>query len=533
MRQETTSPNLIIHNGRIYQPGVPDTQMAIAVAGGHISAIGKDNDIVHLATPDTRTINADGRWILPALMDSHTHLAEYAERKLQVELSDCNTLPEALSKVKAAVASLAPGKWVVDGGWDKNKWGLPEFPDKAMLDEISNQHFIALQSKDWHSSWVNSNVLKACGISDASADPEGGTILRYPGGREPTGVLQETAREVVLQAIAPPSLDEITPALKETFAEFHRFGITGVHSVESPYTFAIYQRLYDRQEQGLRVFWYFPLRYLAGSAEQGFLAGRGNSFLKICGVKMFTDGALGSQTAHMLENYDGLDHTGIEVLTEEVLLKKIQLAVEQKLSCAIHAIGDAANRKVLRAFGKVRSASRALDLRHRIEHAQLLTAEDISLFAKNNVIASMQPIHLAEDIPVIEKYWKGRGRYAYAFNSLQKQNARLIFGSDTPIESFDPWKGIYSAVARKLHCRPEERSFYPEEAVSVETSLNAYTIDSAYAVSEEMNLGSLTAGKIADLIIIDSDIFSGSAESILQNKVLLTIQDGGIVHENL
>ena len=528
-------PNLVIYNAKVFQSAEPNLyrHTAIAISNGRIAAIGSDSDILPLVKPGTQKIDARKRWILPALMDSHTHLAEYAERKLQVELSDCHSLDEALTRISKAVANKPPGSWVIGGGWDKNKWGLAGFPDKSSLDEISRQHFIALQSKDWHSHWVNSNVLAVCGINDASADPPGGTILRYKNSREPSGVLQETARDVVLQSIAPATLEEIAPVLQETFAEFHRFGITGVHSVESPYTFAHYQQLYDRAKLGLRIFWYFPLRFLESSEEEGFYAGRGNSFLKICGVKMFTDGALGSQTAHMLEPYNNLDHTGIEVLSEETLQEKIHLSVEKKLSCAIHAIGDAANRKVLTAFGNVKTASRALGLRHRIEHAQLLHPDDIPLFAQYNVIASMQPIHLAADIPMIEKYWSPRGRYAYAFRSLLNSNARLIFGSDTPIESFDPWKGIYAAVARKPNCNPQEAGYYPEESTSVKDAILAYTQNSAFAVGEENELGALQEGKLADLIMIDQDIFNEPPEALLETNVLMTVQNGEIIFEEM
>lgn len=533
MKNLNPVPQLIIYNSKIFQPSVEGLTLhtALAVAGEKIIAIGNDSEILALAGAKTQRINGRQQWLLPSLMDSHSHLSAYAERKLKVDLSVCNSLEEALNKVKERVYRTPAGSWVVGDGWDKNKWGLSGFPDKKLLDDISRQHYIALQSKDWHSMWVNTLVLKVCGIDETVNDPPGGKIYRYSGGREPSGILQEKACEPALQSIAPPSFEQLFPVLTETFHEHHRRGITAIHSVESPYELAFYHRLQEQEKLGLRVFWYFPIRYLEDHEPWDFETGESNSFLKICGIKLFSDGSLGSQTADMSENYESLRHSGIEVLSSEDLIAKVRLSVEKKLSCAIHAIGDRANRKVLGAFGEVHAASHALGLRHRIEHAQLLHPEDIPLFNKYNVTASVQPVHLANDIPVIEKYWGERGRYAYAFGSLIKNNTRVIFGSDTPIESFDPWRGIYSAVERRYQCNPAETPFYPEEKISVPEAVKAYTAASAFAVGEEKRLGSLAVGKLADLILIDRDIFNEPAETLLDTRVLLTMQNGKVLYQ--
>ena len=526
-----SKPHLILYNSRIFDPasGRALAASALAVGSNRILALGSDADILSLAGPETERIDAGRRWLLPALTDAHTHLSGYATRKLQIDFTRCATIDEALAAIRTAVEATPPGRWITGGGWSKAGLGLSDFPDKRMLDEISTHHFLAFQSRDWHSVWVNSPVLDMHDIDETTADPPGGWILRYPDRREPSGVLQEKACEQILQSIAPPSFKEIYPALLENFREFHRLGITTAHSVETPYDFAHYQQLYDQGELGLRIFWYFPDKYLKESEAKGYHAGLGNHFLKICGVKMFSDGALGSQTADMLTNYRGLNHAGVEVLSAEALREKIALSVAQKLSCAIHAIGDRANRKVLQAFGEVADTSRRLDLRHRVEHAQLLHPDDIALFAQQSVIASMQPIHLAGDIPLIEQYWGERGRYAYAFNSLLNSGARLIFGSDTPIESFDPWKGIYSALTRKLNCDPAAPGFYPQERIELVPALQAYTLNCAYAVHEENHLGSIAVGKKADIILIDRDIFHEPPEALLENRVLLTLQGGKVL----
>jgi predicted amidohydrolase YtcJ len=522
--------HLIIYNSRIYNQSPYNT--ALAIRDGEIAAIGSDNDILPMTGKQTKRIVGRGRWILPALMDSHTHVIGYAARKLQVDLSDCESLAEGLKKITVRVESSPEGDWITGGGWDKNKWNLSDFPSKQLLDEISARHFIALDSKDWHSLWVNSPVLEKCAISRDASDPPGGNIIRDENG-EPSGIFQETARNLIFEEIPPPSVDKLLPAVLETFQKFHQFGITSAHSMETFSDFSIYQRLFEEGKLGLRIFWYLPGKQLSAVDELDGRLRSGNSFVKICGVKLFADGALGSQSAEMLEDYNGLDHAGISVLSREELRELVGKCVSQKLACAIHAIGDKANRKVLSTFREFFRESQNAGLRHRVEHAQLLHPDDITSFQKYDVIASMQPIHLAADIPMIEEYWGERGRLAYAFASLANSGARLIFGSDTPIESFDPWKAIYTAVERKVLVNPKADSFYPEERITINQAIQAYTSGSSWAVGEELSLGSLEIGKQADLIMLDQDIFSESSEVLLSTKVLLTLLSGKVVYQNV
>lgn len=530
MLKSNDSCHLIIHNGRIY--GHPASDTAIAIQNDSIVAIGSDQDVIHLSNAGTKKIDAQGRWVLPAFMDSHTHLSGYAARKLQVDLSDCESMEEALQRVKLKVDASPQNTWITGGGWDKNKWGLTDFPDKKTLDGVSTNHFIALDSKDWHSLWVNSAALARCGIDSSTGETKGGHICRGEDG-EPTGVLQEKARNLILEKIPRMPAEQLKPALLDVFQEFYQFGITSVHSMETGYDFSIYQQLKAEGTLGLRVYYYFPVNDLSSARDLQIHAGIGDSFLKICGVKLFADGALGSQSAAMLQNYDGLNHCGIEVLSCEELKTLVGRCISQRLNCAIHAIGDRANRNVLNTFADFDSESERLGLRHRIEHAQLLKEEDILLFNKKNIIASVQPIHLAHDIPMIQKYWGSRGRYAYAFGSLSNSGARVIFGSDTPIESFDPWSAIYTALQRKYLVDPSQDSFYPAEQIDIDQAIMSYTANSAFAVGEESNLGSIEIGKQANLIIINKDIFTEPQEVLLDTKVVLTTQAGQIVYQNM
>jgi len=535
MTKESFHPHLILYNAKIYNPGSVGLplQTALAVYGDRIQSVGLDSHILTLGDSTTKKINCHGHWLLPGLSDCHTHICEYASRKIKVDLSACRSLEEALKLIRGKVHSIPAGKWVTGGGWDKNLWGLADFPSKDSLDNITLKHFIALDSKDWHCLWVNTPVLQRCGIDDTAVDPAGGNIQRQPDSKEPKGILKENAREIVYKKIPPLPSDQLKKALADAFGEFHRYGITTAHTMESPDDYCIYHELNKEGNLGLRIFGYLPLSYLPNAENLQKNSAFQGHFLKICGIKIFADGTLGSQTADMIENFEDSSHAGIAVMPKDELIQSIGQCIDKRMPCAIHAIGDNANRKVLGAYEKYSAKSMSLKLRHRIEHAQLLQQADVARFACCNVTASMQPIHLASDIDLIKKFWGKRGEYAYAFGSLVKSGARVVFGSDTPVESFDPWKAIYTSIERKREVDPSNESFYPQQAVDLDSALTAYTQNAAWAVQEENHLGTITAGKFADMIVIDQDICNSPPEILLNTKVLMTIQGGKIIYQDL
>ncbi|MFQ5584537.1 MAG: amidohydrolase, partial [Calditrichia bacterium] len=420
MHPTSLHPDYIFYNGRIFNPVSQylNLQTALAIHAEKIFAVGNDSHILSLASPETRKFDCRGNWILPAFTDAHTHLCLYAARKLQVDLSGCASLNEALAVISEKVAVTPEGSWIRGGGWDKNSWGMENFPDKKYLDEISSRHFIALDSKDWHTLWVNSAVLQLCHISAATVHPGGGKIVKNDRNGEPTGILLENARWIVYDKIPPVAVKQLSNVLIHSFPEFHRLGITAVHSMETPDDYCVYQKLRDEGKLGLRISGYLPEKFLKEAKNLKSNPAYMNPFLKICGIKIFADGTLGSQTADMLDNFTGTNQRGIAVHSEEELHHIVEESVKTGLSCAVHAIGDAANRKVLDVFQEFDEQSRAAGLRHRIEHVQLLHPQDIPRFQQLGVFASMQPIHLAADIPVIKKYWGERGKYAFAFRSL-------------------------------------------------------------------------------------------------------------------
>jgi predicted amidohydrolase YtcJ len=522
--------NLIVHNARIYDPLLGFLpQSALAVSGSRIVLLGADKDILPLKNGHTLIFNARGNILMPAFMDCHTHFMGYVRRQQEVDVEHCRSLGETLDVIKRKVEETPEGEWITGGGWNRNIWKSGEYPHRTYLDRISTHHFIALDSKDWHSCWVNTAVLEMCGISQDAPVASGANR----GEDDQTGVLEEDARLVVYDAMPKWDYNRLRNSYLKTVQEFHRCGITTIHTVETPAEFRLFEEARRQGELGLRTFWYLPHKFTEIAGELSVQQGLGDEWLQISGIKMFVDGSFGSQTAELLENYDHLDHAGVENMNEDQLQEAVGRAVKSTLSCAIHAIGDRAVRKALQVLGQFAGESKHRGLRHRIEHAQLIRPEDLPLFEKYNVYASVQPIHLANDIPVINKYLESRAPLTYPLGSLKKQGARLIFGSDIPVEHFHPWKAIYTALERKFNFDPSQPSFFPEQAVDLQTCLAAYTVNGAASVGMDQSLDRIREGMLADFILLDRDIFAVAAPALMDTQLLLTVADGKVVYENL
>ncbi len=526
--------SLIIYNARIYHPDHGRlNETALAVFRNTILAPGSDADILSLKNEATELIDAGGRWLFPAFTDFHTHFMGYVKRQQEVELSHCRSLAEALDAIRKKVAETPMGSWITGGGWNRNIWGEEEYPNRHQLDDISTGHFIALDSKDWHTMWVNTPVLELAGIPVDHPYPNAKHLALDHRTGEFTGVLEESTRLAIFDLIPPLSYSGVRKAYLDVRQEFYRLGFAGIHSMETPVEFRAYQDAQREDELGLRVSWYLPVKNLNAAAELALSGGVGSDFLKICGVKIFVDGAFGSQTAELLDDYLELGHSGVEVLKESELDQMVGGAVDAGLSCAVHAIGDRAIRKTLHVFGQHAEQSRKLKLHHRIEHAQLIHPDDIKLFKKYNIIASVQPVHLASDIPVMNKYLGERGKYAYPYATLLKNGVVLAFGSDTPVETFNPWAAIYTAMERRFNLQPDQPSFYPSERLSLQDSLRAYTMNGHKATGMSRRLGAPEPGMLADFFIADRDIFALPATEIRETGSVCTVVDGRIVYRTI
>jgi predicted amidohydrolase YtcJ len=525
--------DLIIHNARIFDPLKGFIQpTALATSSGRILALGSDQEILSLQNASSQVINAGGKLLLPAFTDSHTHYWKYVQRQMEVNLEDCHSLQETLSRIRKKVQESPAGSWITGGGWDYNLWPAGEFPHRLQLDEISTRHFIALDSKDWHTCWVNSPVLKQVGIALDKPYPGAKQLALHPVTGEFTGLLEEQVRLAVFDLLPKWDYTRLRSSYPKVLKQFYRCGITAVHSMETPAEFRISQEARIRNQLGIRIFWYFPYQLIDHAKALAIGEGIGDDFIRICGVKMFVDGAFGSQSAELLENYDQLGHAGTEVMTESELREAVAAANTSRLSCAIHAIGDRAVQKTLRVLGQFHLQSRQYGLRHRIEHAQLIQSQDIPLFKKHQIYASLQPVHLAYDIPVIEKYLSNRAQLTYPFGDLKKQGATLLFGSDIPVEDFNPWLAIYTATERKYLFRLEEPSFFPEQKLDLLTCLQAYTINPAEVVGMAHCLGRISEGMLADFFLCNQNIFNVPSEQIKETCSVLTVIAGKIVYQN-
>lgn len=517
----------VFEGGRIYtgDPRIPRAT-ALAAVGGRVVAVGEASDL-RAAFPGFHRVSLHGATVLPGFIDSHIHLASLGLSLRRVDVRTCRSLREAVLAVAAAAAEAGPGEWIRGGGWDKNVWPEGRLPRREDLDPVSRDHPVVLHSKDGHAVWVNSAALARAGITAETPDPEGGLIVRDPTTGQPTGLLAERAVRLVVERMDPPSPEQLDQAILDAVRVAHAAGLTGVHVMEGPEVFSACQRLRRRGALTLRIHMMIPEDALDAAVALGARSGLGDPSLRVGGVKIFADGALGSQTASMLSPYDGQpDNWGVEVRTRDQLRDMVGRAASHGLAVAIHAIGDRANRWALDALAAAREETERWGLRHRIEHVQLLHPDDLSRLAALGVVASVQPIHCTQDREIAERYWGARCRYAYAFRSLLRCGTHLAFGSDAPVESLDVLAGIHAAVTRRRPGEPESRAWYPEERLTVEDAVRAYTQGAAYAAGEEGIKGKLLPGFLADFVALSGDPFEVPADELLGLRVLLTVVGG-------
>ncbi len=522
----------IISNARIYI-GEEQSPMAeaLAIRDGRIIAAGRDAEVAALAGPGTRRVDLAGRTVIPGLIDAHVHLLSFALGLNRVKLMDAASLEEALGRLRRAVDRARPGEWVLGEGWDKNLWG--RLPTRWDLDAIAPSTPVFAVSKDMHSGWANSLALQMSGVVAGSPDPVGGEIVRDPQTGEPTGLLRESAVAPLYAAVPPPTEEQCEAALAEAMSIAASRGLTGIQIPEGPETFGALQRLRAKGLLPLRLLCHIRRERLDDALRLGVRSGFGDEWLRIGHVKLFLDGALGSQTAHMLEPYEGSESRGIETLPREELRELVTKAARGGIVPAIHAIGDAANRVALDVLEETAPLWRGAALPPRIEHVQLLHPADARRLGQLGVVASMQPTHQPSDWIVADRYWGVRNRYAYAWRTVLDSGAVLAFGSDCPVESIDPMLGLHAAVTRQTPDGQPSGGWYAEERVTPQEALRAFTLGPAHAGGEAAIKGSLAPGKVADFVVLEQDPFSGPAELFLQTAIQATVVGGQVVYGEL
>jgi predicted amidohydrolase YtcJ len=490
---------------------------SLAIVDSRIVAVGKQVNRWK-TLPGTVVHDMAGACIIPGICDAHIHLMWTALSLRELDLRNC-TRNEMLEKVKAKAQQTPPGLWILGRGWDQNIWADQRFPTADELDSVSGNHPVALIAKNAHGMVVNTSALRICGITANTRDPINGKIARDKNGN-PEGTFFEEATRLIKNVIPDANLEELLQLLKKAQVHLLRFGITSVHDVDGGMAFTAFQELRRKSELQIRIVKYLRRDMLDDTLAVGLRSGFGDDWLSLGGIKLFADGALGSRTAALYESYESEpDNKGILTLELDELLDLATRAAGGGLALAIHAIGDLTNTLVLDALTKVQDINP--HLRHRIEHVQLITPKDQKRLARTGFIASMQPVHAIHDAHMVDQYWGARGKNAYTFRSLLELGVPIAFGSDAPIEIYDPFQGLFAAVARRNEI---DRSiigdvWYPEQRISLNKALRGYTWGGAYAAHMEDRLGKLMPGYYADLAVLDRDIFHLPTAALLNTQV--------------
>ena len=523
--------DLVLLDGKIHTMDARRPRAsAVAIAGDRFLAVGSDREMQALLAPGGRVVELRGATVVPGFIDAHIHFLSYGLSLQEIDLSGVPSLESALERVRRRAEGTPVGQWLTGRGWDQSVWEGGSFPAAAQLDAVAPQHPVYLSRKCGHAAWVNSRALERIGVTANTAEPDGGEIVRGKDG-QPTGILLEKATELAFPCLAEPSAKEAVAAVRHAQEVANRMGIVGVHTKEAAPSLRAFQQLRADGELTLRTVAQIPVAELDSAIRLGLRTGLGDELLRIGGVKVFSDGALGPRTAWMLAAYEGEpDNLGIVITDAEEMADIVAKATDAGLAVVTHAIGDRANRMVLDALEASRRAGHGAHLRHRIEHAQLLHPDDIHRFAQLDIIASVQPIHATQDMRIADRYWGARSRYAYAFRSLWDSGAKLAFGSDAPVETPDVIQGIHAAVTRmRADGSPGGDGWYPAERLTVAEAVWAYTGGAAYAGGTEDSQGSITPGKLADLVVLSQDIFTIHPMAILETDVEATLFGGAFV----
>jgi predicted amidohydrolase YtcJ len=505
---------------------------ALVIDGTTLALVGTNED-ARKANAE-QVVDAGGRLIVPGFTDAHTHFREGGFGLASVQLRDARTRDEFVARIKAFAATVPAGTWITGGNWDHSLWG-GELPTREWIDAVTPDHPVWINRLDGHMSLANSVALKLAGITRATKDIPGGAIVRDRKG-EPTGVLKDNAMGPVDAVVPAPSTEMKDRALLAAMKYVNEQGVTTVHNMGTWDDLATFARAAKAQTLTTRVYAVTPLdqweklRDAVAAKTYGGADGRGDEWLRVGGLKGFMDGSLGSHTAAFDEPFaDAPKDRGLLVNPPEKMYEWISGADKAGLHVMVHAIGDRAIGMLLDIYERVEKENGARDRRFRVEHTQHLRERDIPRFAQLGVIASMQPYHAIDDGRWAEQFIGKRIATTYAFRSLLDAKARLAFGSDWFVAPATPLEGIYAAVTRRTLDDKNPGGWVPEQKIAVEEALRAYTLGGAYASFDESRKGTLVAGKLADLVLIDRNLFEVPEEQIRNAKVLTTVVGGKVV----
>lgn len=549
--QNQTKADIIFLNGNIYgqRPGHVNATVrngtlppyktsvevkaatALAVLNGKIVLMGSNQDVEKLKGPNTQVVNLLGHFVMPGFNDAHTHLASGGFEKLNVDLVGTKSLGEMKQRIAARAKTAAPGEWITGRGWDHTKWTEQKTPTRQDIDSVTGDHPAIFNRVDGHIAIANSAALKAAGITAASPDPHGGKIDRDDKGG-PTGILRETAMDLVYSKIPPPTPAQRRRAIELALADAAQWGITSAQDNSDWEDFLTFEQLEKEGKLTLRISEWLPFDAPLAELEsrRGHHAAS-DSMLRTTMLKGFMDGSLGSRTAAMLAPFaDDPKNSGIPRYEQDALDQKAIERSKAGFQIGFHAIGDRGARMALDAFALAEQQSNKRDFRFRIEHAQVVAPEDYKKFKTLGVIASMQPNHLLTDMNWAEPHiGPERAKYSYAWKEFLDDGVVLAFGTDYPVEPITPFRGVYCAVTRQNEAGT--KTYFAEQKLTIHEAIAAYTTGSAYAEFAEKEKGTLSPGMLADFVVLDRDITKVAAPEILKTRVLRTVVGGKTVYE--
>jgi predicted amidohydrolase YtcJ len=506
----------------------PAQVTAIAVANGKIISVGNDANILRRKGPQTKIVDLGGAFVMPGFNDAHTHIAGAGQQKLAIDLDGTTSLAEMQQRIRAFSAKASPGTWLQGGGWDHTKWPSKTLPTRQDIDAVTAGHPTALERTDGHILIANSAALAAAGITRDTPDPPGGKIDRAADGT-PTGIVREgPATSLLFKIIPPPTAEERRRALSLAIGDALAHGVTSVQDLSSWEDFLVLEAMEKAAQLHLRVSEWLAFDTPLDTLQKERASHSGSDPLLRTGMlKGFMDGSLGSRTAALAAPYsDDPSNSGIPRYGQARLDIMAKERSDAGFQLGFHAIGDRANSMALDAFS---AAGTTPKKRFRIEHAQVLLPGDFNTYAKLGVIASMQPSHLLTDMNwAADRLGTERAKYSYAWRSMLDHNILLVFGTDYPVESINPFRGLYAAITRQNEAGT--KTYQPQEKIALNEAIYAYTQGSAFAEFRENDLGRLEPGFLADFVVLDRDITTATPQQLLHTNVLRTVLNGETVY---
>lgn len=533
------TPDLVIVNATIRTMDDKHPRAnALAVLGNRIVAVGQTRAIRPLAGRNTRVIDAGKKLVLPGFNDAHVHFLCGGFSRSQVDLRDAKSPVELAQRLRDYVRNIPKGRipkgrWILGGNWDHEQWPGSPLPTRELIDAATPYHPVAVSRLDGHMLLTNNLAMNLSGITKDTSAPSGGEIVRDQH-REPTGIFKDTAQDLV--KIPPFTWEEKLHAARAATEHAASLGVTSVTDMSGDGDVGLYQYLARRGELKTRIYALRSIVTWEVLQQAGVRAAFGHDLVRIGGLKGFSDGSLGSTTAKFFEPYTDAPHTsGLwfdQMLPPGAMEERVLGADRAGLQVIIHAIGDEANARILDLYRDVAKTNGPRDRRFRIEHAQHLRPRDIPCFGRQNIIASVQPYHAADDGRWCDRrIGPERARGAYAFRSLLDTGAVLALGTDWTVAPLDPMLTIKAAVTRQTLDGKHPEGWNPREKITIAEAVRAYTVGSAYAEFTEHQKGTLTTGKLADLVMLDRDIFTISPVDIENTRIVLTLMDGRVVYE--